>query len=101
MADSTDGPLPSLCAPLPYVCYGINVAEACSVDYGGTPATYKLSAPQLTDDEVLMMKVRCDQAYALFLKTKCQGSLSIVWENGVMTIAKVNQPADLESICAE
>ncbi len=47
------------------------------------------------------MKVRCDRAYALFLKTKCRGRLSIVWENGFMTVAEINQPADLASICAE
>ncbi len=53
------------------------------------------------DGEVLAMKVRCDRAYALFLKTKYEGRLSIVWENGFVTIAEISQPADLASICAE
>ena len=47
------------------------------------------------------MKVKCDSKYAILLRDKHANELSITWDNGVMTVAEINQPADLASICAE
>ena len=45
------------------------------------------------------MKVKCDLAYAIFIRNKYRGRMFIRWENGLMIVACLT--LDLSGICEE
>jgi hypothetical protein len=47
------------------------------------------------------MKIKCDRAYAAFLQEMYRDILSISWQNGFMTIARLTRCMDLVGVCAE
>jgi hypothetical protein len=59
----------------------------------------KLTAPSEGASWGCNMKVKCDCAYASFLKAKYRGRLFIYWQNGVMTVATLT--LGLCGICEE